>query len=396
MATTPLPTNHGRVDLFVGNVVDYRTGKGDKLSRYTNAVWTIPRPSYCIWCINYIQLFLEREIYIYTYIRCNIMYSTYIYYDYISHLNKGGDNFPSVVCLDHHRGSIQVLDGKAPDPQGTMRDVVHLVLPRFGLGFVVVLSLSFRKQMKGVGCYGLVLVFEEFGYVCRGDEYQKGLCFFCVFKFREEAIDQVNHLRMEVKMSFLLKRMMFRFLRWVFTEVSQWKWRCFWLGKLMLKLTNFGPMMKHDSSSRAQGKVPCSFKLSPFFKKPMDMKIKLSFETSFSFLLKKKQSTWKHGSVWLPCCSPWGMKNVWSTPKWRVLTSLVRKPSCRRRLADSLLGGSWEVQGEKVSILGLWLWVSSLPLFWGGKLEIPESSRWRLLVGWLGYKKWVCFSCLVK
>ena len=98
MATTPLPTNHGRVDLFVGNVVDYRTGKGDKLSRYTNAVWTIPRPSYCIWCINYIQLFLERDIYTYTYIRCNIMYSTYIYYDYISHLNKGGWQL-SIRCV---------------------------------------------------------------------------------------------------------------------------------------------------------------------------------------------------------------------------------------------------------------------------------------------------------
>lgn len=54
--------------------------------------------------------------------------------------------------------------------------------------------------------------------------------------------------------------------------------------------------MKHDSSSRAQGKVPCSSELSHFFQKPMDMKIKLSFETSFSFLLKKETvgvKTWE-------------------------------------------------------------------------------------------------------
>lgn len=78
------------------------------------------------------------------------MYPTYIYiYLHIPSQEKGGDTVPSVVCLDHRRGSIQVLDGKAPDPQGTMRDVVHLVLPRFGLGFVVVLLLSFPETNEG-------------------------------------------------------------------------------------------------------------------------------------------------------------------------------------------------------------------------------------------------------
>lgn len=69
--------------------------------------------------------------------------------------------------------------------------------------------------MKGVGCYGLLMVFEEFGYVCLGGMIIRKACvFLCFFKFREEAIDQMKHLRMEVKkMSFLLKRMMFRFLR---------------------------------------------------------------------------------------------------------------------------------------------------------------------------------------
>lgn len=40
---------------------------------------------------------------------------------------------------------------------------------------------------------------------------RKACVFLCFFKFREEAIDQMKHLRMEVrKMSFLLKRMMLR------------------------------------------------------------------------------------------------------------------------------------------------------------------------------------------
>ena len=136
------------------------------------------------------------------------MYTTYIYDFNIPSQEKGGDNFPSVVCLDHRRGSIQVLDGKAPDPQGTMRDVVHLVSARV---VVVFLLLSFRKQMKGVGCYGL-LMFKKVWLCLLGGWLLERLVFFlCFFKFREEAIDQMKHLRMEVrKMSFLLKRMMLR------------------------------------------------------------------------------------------------------------------------------------------------------------------------------------------
>ena len=128
--------------------------------------------------------------------------------------------------------------------------------------------------------------------------------FFVFFKFREEAIDQMKHFRMEVKkMSFLLKRMMLRFLGSVFTEVFSMKMTMFLIGKIDVErwlrlcsmfercwnLTNFGPMMKHHSSSRAQGQVPCSFKFSPFFKKPVDMKIKLSLRLPF-FLLPKKDN----------------------------------------------------------------------------------------------------------
>lgn len=68
--------------------------------------------------------------------------------------------------------------------------------------------------MKGVGCYGLLMFKRVWLCLLGGDEYRKGLCFLWFFTFREETIDQVKHLRMEVrKMSFLLKRMMFRFLR---------------------------------------------------------------------------------------------------------------------------------------------------------------------------------------
>ena len=104
----------------------------------------------------------------------------------------------------------------------------------------------------------------------------------------------------------------------------------------------------------------------------------VEFEASFSFLLKKKQSTWKHGSVWLPFCSPWGMKNVWSTPKWRVLTSLVRKPSCRRRLDHRrFFGPTKGVLGRfKVTMKRFQPGVVALGLkspsfLGGGKLEIP-------------------------
>lgn len=65
--------------------------------------------------------------------------------------------------------------------------------------------------MKGVGCYGL-LMFKRVWLCLPGGIFIKKACVFCVFfKFREEEIDQMKHLRMEVrKMSFLLKRMMLR------------------------------------------------------------------------------------------------------------------------------------------------------------------------------------------
>ena len=179
---------------------------------------------YCIWCINYIQLFFrERERDTFDVILCTV--HTYMITYPIS--KKGGDTFPFFVCLDHRRGSIQVLDGKAPDPQGTMRDVVHLVSARV---LFVLLLLSFRKQMKGVGCYGL-LMFKRVWLCLPGVIFIKKACVFCVFSNSgKKKLTRWNIF------GWRLGRWVSCWKGWcwgtVFTEVSQWKWRCVWLGKI--------------------------------------------------------------------------------------------------------------------------------------------------------------------
>ena len=154
----------------------------------------------------------------------------------ISHLKKRG------VCLDHRRGSIQVLDGKAPDPQGTMRDVVHLVSARV---VVVFLLLSFRKQMKGVGCYGLLMFKRVWLCLLGGWLLERLVFFFCVFS--NSGKKQLTRWNI---FGWRLGRWVSCWKEWcwgtVFTEVSQWKWRCVWLGKLKLKDGYVWKMLKSN------------------------------------------------------------------------------------------------------------------------------------------------------